>query len=156
MTGKADYTEEEWKLLREAPTSAGMLVIEADRGGMIRETFSMAKAYTEARRDHGASQLLDDIASEKPEIDRTRFQSVEELRSTLLQHIRDAVSLLADKATPEELEEYRRFLASVATRVAEAHREGFMGMSGERVSEAEQRALADIAEAAGSSAGDTS
>jgi hypothetical protein len=156
MTGKADYTDEEWKLLREAPTSAGMLVIEADRGGMIRETFSMAKAYTEARRDHGASQLLDDIASEKPEIDRTRFQSVEELRSTLLQHIRDAVSLLAEKATPEELGEYRRFLASVATRVAEAHREGFMGMSGERVSEAEQRALADIAEAAGGSAGASS
>jgi hypothetical protein len=156
MTGKADYTDEEWKLLREAPTSAGMLVIEADRGGMIRETFSMAKAYTEARKDHGASQLLDDIASEKPEIDRTRFQSVEELRSTLLQHIRDAMSLLAEKATPEELEEYRRFLASVANRVAEAHREGFMGMSGERVSEAEQRALADIAEAAGSSAGDSS
>jgi hypothetical protein len=156
MTGKADYTDEEWKVLREAPTSAGMLVIEADRGGMIRETFSMAKAYTEARRDHGASQLLDDIASEKPEVDRTRFQSVEELRSTLLQHIRDAVSLLVEKAPPEELEEYRRFLASVATRVAEAHREGFMGMSGERVSEAEQRALADIAEAAGSSAGDSS
>jgi hypothetical protein len=154
MTGKADYTDEEWKLLREAPTSAGMLVIEADRGGTIRETFSMAKAYTEARKDHGASQLLDDIVSEKPEVDRTRFESVEELRSNLLQHIRDAVSLLTEKATPEELEEYRRFLRSVASRVAEAHREGFMGMSGERVSEAEQRALADIAEAAGSSASD--
>jgi alkylhydroperoxidase/carboxymuconolactone decarboxylase family protein YurZ len=149
MTGKADYTEEEWKLLREAPTSAGMLVIEADRGGAIRETFSMAKAYTEARKQHGGSQLLDDIASEKPEVDRTRFQSVEDLRSTLLQHIRDAVTLLSEKATPEELDDYRRFLASVASRVAEARREGFLGMSGERVSEAEQRALAEIAEAAG-------
>jgi hypothetical protein len=151
MTGKADYTEEEWKVLREAPTSAGMLVIEADRGGMIRETFSMAKAYTDARQDHGASQLLDDLVAEKPEVDRTRFQSVEELRSTLLQHIRDAVGLLREKATPEELDEYRRFLANVASHVAEAHREGFLGMSGERVSEAEQRALADIAEAAGTS-----
>jgi hypothetical protein len=154
MTGKADYTEEEWKLLREAPTSAGMLVIEADRGGMIRETFSMAKAYAEARKEHGSSQLLDDIVSEKPEVDRTRFQSVEDLRSALLQHIRDAVSLLAEKATPEELDEYRRFLASVASRVAEAHREGFLGMSGERVSEAEERALTEIAEAAGTSTPD--
>ena len=154
MTAKADYTDEEWKLLREAPTSAGMLVIEADRGGMIRETFSMAKAYAEARREHGASQLLDDIASEKPEVDRTRFQSVEDLRSSLLQHIRDAVSLLQQKAPAEELEEYRRFLANVASRVAEAHREGFLGMSGERVSEAEKRALADIAQAAGTSAPD--
>jgi hypothetical protein len=154
MTGKADYTEEERKLLREAPTSAGMLVIEADRGGMIRETFSMAKAYAEARKEHGSSQLLDDIVSEKPEVDRTRFQSVEDLRSALLQHIRDAVSLLAEKATPEELDEYRRFLASVASRVAEAHREGFLGMSGERVSEAEERALTEIAEAAGTSTPD--
>jgi hypothetical protein len=154
MTGKADYREEEWKLLREAPTSAGMLVIEADRGGMIRETFSMAKAYAEARKEHGSSQLLDDIVSEKPEVDRTRFQSVEDLRSSLLQHIRDAVSLLAEKATPEELDEYRRFLASVASRVAEAHREGFLGMSGERVSEAEERALTEIVEAAGTSTPD--
>src|SRR3954447_10655054 len=67
MTSKADFTEDEWKLLREAPTSAGMLVIESDRGGSIRESFSMAKAYTDARREHGASQLLDDIVSEKPE-----------------------------------------------------------------------------------------
>lgn len=146
MTAKADYTEEEWKLLREAPTSAGMLVIQADRGGMFRETFSMARAYTEARREHGASQLLDDLVSEKPEVDRTRFESVEDLRSSLLQHIRDAVGLLQQKATPEELDEYRRFLEHVATRVAEAHREG-----GERVSEAEREALDEIAAAAGGS-----
>lgn len=156
MTGKTDYTDEEWKLLREAPTSAGMLVIQADRGGTIRETFSMAKAYTDAREQHGSSQLLDDIVSEKPEVDRTRFQSVEDLRSSLLQHIRDAVGLLQGKATPEELEDYRRFVINVAHRVAEARREGFLGMSGERVSEAEQQSLDEIAEAAGTSSADAS
>jgi hypothetical protein len=149
MTGKADFNEAEWKLLREAPTSAGMIVMEADRGGAIRETFSMAKAYTEARTQHGASQLLDDIVSEKPEVDRTRAGSMEELRSKLLQNIRDAVALLDQKATPEEVEEYRRFVTSVANRVADARREGFMGMSGERVSDEERQALADIGEAAG-------
>ena len=155
MTGKADFTDEEWTLLREAPTSAGMLVIQADRGGVIRETFSMAKAYTEARREHGASQLLDDIVSEKPEVDRTRVASPGELRANLLQHIRDAVGLLSEKATPEELTEYRRFLTNVASRVAEAHREGFLGMSGERVSDAERQALADIADAASADGSDT-
>jgi hypothetical protein len=149
MTGKADFNDAEWKLLREAPTSAGMIVMEADRGGAIRETFSMAKAYTEARTQHGASQLLDDIVSEKPEVDRTRAGSMEELRSKLLQNIRDAVALLDQKATPEEVEEYRRFVTSVANRVADARREGFMGMSGERVSDEERQALADIGEAAG-------
>jgi hypothetical protein len=153
MTGKADFTEEEWKQLREAPTSAGMVVMEADRGGSIRESFSMAKAYTEARTQHGASQLLDDIVSEKPEVDRTRAGSMEELRSNLLQNVRDAISLLEQKATPEEVEEYRRFVNAVADRVAEARREGFMGMSGERVSDEERQALAEVAEAAGATAG---
>ena len=149
MTGKTDYTDEEWKLLLEGPTSAGLLVVQADRGGTIRESFSMAKAYTDARKEHGSSQLLDDITSEKPEVDRTRFESAEDLRTSLLQNIRDAVSLLQEKATPEEVDEYRRFLMNVANRVAEAHREGFLGMSGERVSEAEQQAVDEIAEASG-------
>jgi hypothetical protein len=155
MTGKADFTEEEWKLLREAPTSAGMIVMEADRGGVVRESFSMAKAYTEARGEHGSSQLLDDIVSEKPEVDRTRAGSVEELRSNLIQHIRDAVALLEQKATPEELDEYRRFVRTVANRVADSRKEGFMGMSGERVSDPERQALADIGEAAGAADGET-
>jgi hypothetical protein len=146
MTGKADFTDEEWTLLREAPTSAGMLVIQADRGGTFRETFSMAKAYSEARKQHGASQLLDDIVSEKPQVDRSRASSQEELRANLLQHIRDASALLGAKATPEELAEYRGFVMKVANRVAEAHREG-----DQHVSEPESQAIAEIAEAAGAS-----
>jgi len=144
MTGKPDFTEDEWKLLREAPTSAGMLVIQADRGGTFRETFSMAKAYTEARKQHGSSQLLDDIVSEKPQVDRSHASSQEELRANLLQHIRDASALLEQKATPEELTEYRGFVMKVANRVAEAHREG-----DEQVSEPESQAIAEIADAAG-------
>jgi predicted house-cleaning noncanonical NTP pyrophosphatase (MazG superfamily) len=148
MTSKADFTDEEWTLLREAPASAGMLVVQADKGGMFRETFSMGKAYTEARQQHGASQLLDDIVSEKPQVDRTHTSSQEELRANLLQHIRDASALLAQKATPEELAEYRGFVMKVANRVAEAHREG-----DERVSEPESQAIAEISEAAGVSQG---
>jgi hypothetical protein len=144
MTSKADFSEDEWKLLREAPTSAGMLVIQADRGGTFRETFSMAKAYTEARREHGAGQLLDDLVSEKPQVDRTRAGSQEEMRANLLQHVREAVALLEQKAAPEEVEEYRGFLMKVGNRVAEAHREG-----DEQVSEPEHQALAAISEAAG-------
>ena len=59
MTGKADFTEEEWKSVSEGPTSAGLIVASASRGGSFRESFSMAKAYAEARQEHGGSQLLD-------------------------------------------------------------------------------------------------
>ena len=94
MTGKSDFTEEEWKTVLEAPPSAGLLVIASDRGGSIRESFSMAKAYTEARKDHGDSELLDEVVSAKPEADHTRYHSPEELKEGTRKHITDAVELL--------------------------------------------------------------
>jgi hypothetical protein len=149
MTGKADFTDEEWKDVLQGPPTAGMIVVTAQRGGMFRESLSLAKAYAEARQEHGDSELLDEIASTKPEFDRTRYHSAEELRDNGLQHLRDTVAVLERKATPEEVGDYRRFVVGLVQRVAEAHREGFLGLSGERVSEAEQAAVAEITEALG-------
>ena len=50
MTTKSDFSAEEWQLILEAPPSAGMIVVTAQRGGIFRETIAMAKAYTEARQ----------------------------------------------------------------------------------------------------------
>jgi hypothetical protein len=144
MTGKADYSQEEWHLILEGPPSAGMIVITAQRGGTIRETFALAKAYTEARKQHGQSQLLDDIAAAKPEIDHTRYHSPEEVRDNGLQHVRDAVALLEQKASPDEVGEYRKFVLALVERVAHAHREG-----GTEVSEAEQKAIDEVTSALG-------
>jgi hypothetical protein len=149
MTGKADFSPEEWEVVLKGPPSAGMIVITAQRGGTFRESFSMAKSYGEARKQHGESELLDEIASTKPEFDRTRYHSPEELKEHGLQHLREAVELLEQKGTPEEVDEYRRFVLTLANRVADAHKEGFLGLSGERVSEAERAAVAEIAEALG-------
>jgi hypothetical protein len=144
VTAKADFTEEEWKTILEAPPSAGLLVILSDRGGSIRETFSMASAYTEARKQHGESELLDEIVSTKPETDRTRAGSQEELKQHNLDNIRQAVAVLKTKATEQEVEEYRKFISGLAERVAEARKEGFLGLSGERVSDDERAAIAEI------------
>ena len=144
MTGKADFSEEEWDLILEAPPAAGLLVITSDRGGSIRESFSMAKSYAEARQQHGDSELLDEIVNAKPEVDRTRAHSPEELKERSLQHLRDAVALLRQKASDEEVEEYRKFIVGLAHRVAEARKEGFLGIGGERVSEDEQAAIGEI------------
>ena len=70
---------------------------------------------------------------------------MEELKEHNLGNIRDAVAVLEAKAEPGEVEEYKRFIVGLAERVAEAHREGFMGLSGERVSEAERAAVEEIA-----------
>ena len=98
MTGKADFTADEWKLVVEGPPTAGLIVITAQRGGTFRETFSIGKSYIEARKRHGESELLDEIVSAKPELDRTHSHSPEELREHGLQQLRAAVELLKSKA----------------------------------------------------------
>jgi hypothetical protein len=145
MTAKADFTPQQWELVLEGPPSAGMIVVTAQRGGTIRETFAIAKAYAEARQQHGESELLDEIVAAKPEIDHTRYHSNEELKEHGLQHLQDAVALLQQKATPEETDGYKRFVLTLANKVANAHREG-----GTAVSQAEQSALDEIAAALGS------
>jgi hypothetical protein len=142
MTGKADFTEQEWDLVLEGPPSAGMIVVTAQRGGTFRETIAMAKAYTDARQEHGQSELLDAIAAAKPKADHTRYHSPEELKQAGLQHLRDAVSLLGRKATAQELDDYRRFVMTLTDKVAHAHRE-----HGVEVSPSERAAIEEIANA---------
>jgi hypothetical protein len=144
MTTKAEFTEQEWDLIREAPPTAGLIVVTAQRGGTFRETLAIAKAYADARGQHGESEFLDELVSSKPKTDRTRHHSFEELKEYGLRQVADAVGLLESKATPEEVEDYRRFVLAVAERVANAHRE-----EGTAVSPGERAAIDEIAGALG-------
>ena len=147
MTAKAAFSPEEWTAVLEGPPSAGMIVVTAARGGMFRETIAMSKAYAEARAQHGASELLDEIVSAKPQIDHTRYHSFEELRDNGLENLRSAVTVLGGKATAEEVDDYRRFVVALANKVAAAHREG-----GQDVSPAEAEAVQQITAALGTTA----
>lgn len=150
MTAKADFTEQEWDTVLEGPPSAGMIVVTAQRGGTFRETFAIGKAYAEARAQHGASELLDDIVAAKPEVDHTRYHSYDELKQHGIQHVRDAVEVLKGKATADEVEEFRRFVLMLAEKVANAHRE-----DGVAVSQPEQAAIDEISTALGATTGET-
>lgn len=145
MTTKAAFSPSEWQLVLEGPPTAGLLVITASHGGTFRETFAMSKAYAEARSQHGESELLDEIVAERPRLERDKkVHNPEELRDQGLDCLTDAATLVADKATAEERDDYRRFVLSVANKVAAAHREG-----GEQISPAEQQAIQDITTALG-------
>src|SRR5438309_11145617 len=109
MTGKTDFAPEEWELVLQGPPSAGLIVATAQRGGTLRESVSIAKAYVEARQHHGESELLDEIVASKPEMDHTRYHSVEALKENGLKHLRDSVALLERKATAEEVDDYSYF-----------------------------------------------
>jgi hypothetical protein len=144
MTTQAAFAPEEWTVVLEGPPTAGLIVITAAHGGTFRETIAMSKAYTEARAEHGESELLDEIVSAKPKVDHTRYHSPEELRDNGLGHIRDAMALLETKATAEERDDYRHFVLTLANKVASAHRE-----HGQDVSPAEAEAIQQITTALG-------
>jgi len=139
MTTKADFDQQEWELIAEGPATAGMIVIRAEGGGTFRETIALAHAYTDARKQHGQSELLDEIVSSKPQFDRHRYRTDADLRGEGLDRIGQAVSLLRQKSTPQEVSDYGSFLLALGQAVAEAHAE-----HGQKISPNEQAALDGI------------
>src|SRR5437016_4827343 len=73
MTKKADFNAEEWSTLVEAPLLAGMRLVKAPRGGTIRESMALGKAYGAAREKHGENELLDEIVASPPAIDKQKL-----------------------------------------------------------------------------------
>ena len=137
MTTKADFTPEEWELVREGPPTAGMVALTAEHGGSFRESWALAKAYAEARKEHGESELLDALVAEKPDL--KRYKTPEELEAQGLGRLTEAVALLEQKATSGEVVAYKKFTLDVAQRVAEAHQEG-----GRPVGDGERAAIEKI------------
>lgn len=146
MTTKDAFSPADWQTVLEGPPTAGMIVVTAAHGGTIRETIAMAKAYTDARSLHGESELLDEIVAAKPKVEHTRYHSPDELKEHGLAQLREAASLVGNTATSAELDDYRQFVVTLASKVAEAHRE-----HGQQVSPAEATAIQDITAAVGSS-----
>jgi hypothetical protein len=139
MATKSDFSAEEWTQLVEGPTTAGLIVLRSAGGGTFRETFALARAYTDARKQHGASQLLDELVAEKPAFDRHRYPSNEKLHDEGLQRLAETAQLLRAKGSPEDVAAYTDFVLGVATKVAAAHKE-----DGQEVSPPEQAALDEI------------
>jgi hypothetical protein len=100
----------------------------------------MAKAYTEARKRHGESELLDEVVSSRPKMDHTVTHSPEEMRQHNLENLRSALGVLEGTASAAEIEEYKGFIIGLSERVAEAHK----GVSSE-----ERTAVEEIADALG-------
>jgi hypothetical protein len=155
MTSKDDFTDEEWARLGRAPLVAGAAISLADPGGPIeafKETAAAIRALIEAARDGGHGAFVQSVArdaaakAERHEnpmagftIDRQR--PVEDI----LDELRAVNALLAEKAAPEEVDDFREWIRMASQRVALAAKEGgFLGVGAERVSEREQQMLETI------------
>jgi len=146
MTKKAEFNAEEWSVVAGAPLLAAMLVISADKGGSVRETVAVARAYAEAKKSHDG-ELMSALLAEAPGKQVSgQARTREEVVAAAQDGLRQAIAILERVAAEDEVVEYKRFVFSLAETAAQAHKEGgFLGVGGTPVSEAEQTALDEIA-----------
>src|SRR3954451_14352512 len=130
MTTKSEFNAEEWDEVTSGPAFAALMVMLAERGGAIRESVALGKAYAEARRA-GGSELIEQLVSSPPHVDAQSMGPRDEAREKLPARIRSAIALVEQKAPPEEAQEYRDFILRVADVVAHAAKEGcVLGIGG--------------------------
>lgn len=156
MSTKADFSVDEWDLLRSSPLMASIMVVAASPSGpigVVQESAAAGKMIIQAA---GTAQtpLLKELAEDlqarmsipKPPAGASPAQ-IQGAASEILKRTSD---LLATKATPEEAVEYKQWLVKVAEATAEASKEGgFLGFGGTLVSDQEEVALAAINTALG-------
>jgi hypothetical protein len=157
MTAKADYTDEEWRVLRRAPLVAGLAVSLADPGGPIEAAKETLAAQKAARTPPSDDELLVAVSTDLSDQIRTQEKPMEELkfhgraaRKQVVEELATVNAILAAKATPEEAASFRLWLVQTAEAVAEAAKEGgLFGVGRTSVSKGETAMLERIREVLG-------
>jgi hypothetical protein len=164
MTNRDRFTDEDWTGVLEAPILAGLAITAADPGGLVsavKESAAMARALKDAAAAAGEGALVTEIAAAyRDPADRdaasdavkamAKGQPPEALLTAAVDRL-GAIMRTVESAAPDQAGPFRAFLLDVAQKTAEASREGgFLGFGGEKVSEAERKALDRIAAALGS------
>jgi hypothetical protein len=147
MTTKAEFNADEWSTIAAGPFVAGLTVIAADRGGTVRETVEMARVFAEEQKAGENPELIAELLRERPNPQAVlggegEKPTAEDLPVRAEQILREAITTLESKATPEEVEAYKRLCLEIAQRVAERTKSGgVLGIGGEKVSGGEQAAI---------------
>jgi len=161
MTGKADFTADEWKTLLESVTMAGIAVSAADPSGLwglLQESLAGGRALVQAKMDPGSNPLIKAIVAE---FDTAQGRTIArddlqqklagckpaEIKARCIETLRQAGAVVDAKA-PGDAMAFKGWLRQISQQVADAASEGgFLGMGGVRVSDAEKATLTEISSA---------
>jgi hypothetical protein len=157
MTGRADFTDEEWTRLKRAPFVAGMAISLSDPGGpieLVKETAATLKTVTGAAEQGARGELVGAVATDVAADAKAHKNPLGEFRAKgalagqeVLEELAAVNGMVSAKASPEDAEAYRAWLKDAAQEAANAAKEGgFLGFHAVRVSEGEQRMLDKLAE----------
>jgi hypothetical protein len=160
----SNFSADEINLLRRTILEAGAAMVALEPGGMIRQALAVFKALAEADETFEGDVFIHTLVKvqpqeEKPDLTDEEIesleadeepQSYEQNKAEMLADCREAVTLLQDQGTPQQLAEYRQLVLSVVERAAKATRKGgFLGIGGKRLDEAEAELIAEIRQALG-------
>jgi hypothetical protein len=163
MTTRADYTDDEWRLISEVPFMAGMAVMMAGKSGPIQlaqEMVAMSKFIAQTAEQGSPVEivklLVEDLKPKEQETVTTRqttqinAKTPEETRRIALDQVRQGIAALSARAPSEELSGYQNWIMGIAQKVAEAGKEGsFLGLGGKWVSDEEVAVMNELRGALG-------
>ena len=152
MTVKADYTDDEWNVLRRAPLLVGLAVSLADPGGPIELSKETMAAIRSAAAPPSDDELLINVSQDVGAQVANHENPAKALglkgssaRQQVVDDLKEVERILAAKATPEEATAFRQWLVQTAEKAADAAKEGgFFGIGATRVSAGETAMLDEI------------
>jgi hypothetical protein len=159
MATKTDFTSAEWGQLLKAPGWASIAIVAASPSGplgVVKELFAAGRVLAEAKTSGSnplVSALINDLSTsegrQQAQPTEVTGKSPDEVRALAVDALKQVAALVDGKAGADA-DGFRRWLASLAERVAEASKEGgFLGFGGTRVSEKEAACLSEIGKALG-------
>jgi copper chaperone CopZ len=156
------YTPEELTKIAGAVMVSGMAVAMVDVGivSSAIEASAMAQEIAGAAKKYPANTVIqtlfsEEAAKELKETPAARMElKVEEMKpencvDTAIAKLNEALAILKEKATAEEIEQYKEFVYACCDRVANAAGSGLFGSGNPKVSETEAAAMAKIKAALG-------
>lgn len=167
MTSKSDFTPAEWELLRRAPVSVALAMATVDETGsvgFVREMLAGYEAASEQSLAHDESTFFLELSTAFSD-DEAQSSIIEEgraiedqpidlseTRATAITEAKDAMAVLAAKATTDEADAYRKLLLDVAESVMERSKSGgLLGIGGQRVTPEETGFYEELKTAIGGS-----
>jgi hypothetical protein len=162
MSGKIDFTTDEWNQLLQGVLLSGLAVTAAEPSGLfgsMKEAFASAGALAKAKADPNANELIKAVVTSSTSFEETKgareglrkmlegAKNAAEIKSRAITAL-GQLSTLLDRKAPGDAKPFKEWLRNVSQSVAEASSEGgFLGIGGVKVSEAEQTAISDISRA---------
>ncbi len=166
MQKPEQFSDADWEVVNSLPLLIGSAAASAGRSGLfgtLKEAMasvsglmegleqfpnnSLVKALVPSKEDAKAGKELLKSQQETAmaKIKSQGIKKSDELLGMVMGETEKVMGILGSSASDQETKEFKEWIYSIATKVAEASKEGgFLGFGGERVSEGEKQFLADL------------